>query len=224
MKYQNKHIINTMENTGLIPVFNHTNIYIAKEVLDASYKAGIRVFEFTNRDENALTVFTELYEYTSKYNDLILGIGTVFTETQAKQFLDAGADFIVSPALILEIADFCNKKGRVWIPGCATITEVYKAHQLGAQLIKAFPGNVLGPDFIKAVKAVLPQIKIMPTGGVQPTLDNLKLWFNAGVSCVGIGSQLFNKNDIKNGNLLKLTKDIEEALRHVQKVKKNKNL
>ncbi len=208
-----------MENTGLIPVFNHQDISIAKEILDASYKAGVRVFEFTNRDEKALAVFTELYKYASKYDDLILGIGTIFTKTQAKQFLDAGADFIVSPALITEIADFCNEKKILWIPGCATITEVYTAHQLGAQLIKAFPGNVLGPDFIKAVKTVLPQVKIMPTGGVEPTLENLKLWFNSGVSCVGMGSQLFNKGDIKSKNFLKLTEDIKEALQHVQKVK-----
>ncbi|MFD2563905.1 bifunctional 4-hydroxy-2-oxoglutarate aldolase/2-dehydro-3-deoxy-phosphogluconate aldolase [Aquimarina rubra] len=221
MKYTNQYIINAMESTGLIPVFNHQDISIAKEVLDASYKAGVRVFEFTDRDEKALAVFTELHKYASKYDDLTLGIGTIFTKTQAMQFLDAGADFIVSPALIPEIADFCNEKKIVWIPGCATITEVYTAHQLGAQLIKAFPGNVLGPDFIKAIKTVLPQLKIMPTGGVKPSLENLKLWFDAGVSCVGIGSQLFNKDDVKNGKFYKLTDDIKEALQHVQKIKTN---
>ncbi|WP_299245953.1 bifunctional 4-hydroxy-2-oxoglutarate aldolase/2-dehydro-3-deoxy-phosphogluconate aldolase [uncultured Aquimarina sp.] len=219
MKYTNQHIISVMEDTGVIPVFNHPDIHIAKEVLSASYKAGIRVFEFTNRDPKALTVFTELRKYASKYDHLILGIGTIFTETQVQQFLDAGAGFIVSPVLIPEVADYCNKKEILWIPGCATITEVYTAHQLGAQLIKVFPGNVLGPNFIKAVKTVLPQIKIMPTGGVEPTLENLKLWFNSGVSCVGMGSQLFNKNEIKNKNFLKLTEDIKESLQHIQKVK-----
>ncbi|AXT51597.1 bifunctional 4-hydroxy-2-oxoglutarate aldolase/2-dehydro-3-deoxy-phosphogluconate aldolase [Aquimarina sp. BL5] len=219
MKYTNDHIIKVMEDTGLIPVFNHSDISIAKEVLDASYQAGIRVFEFTNRDTKALNVFIELRKYASKYDDLILGIGTIFTKTQSERFLNAGADFIVSPALIHEVADFCNKKEIVWIPGCATITEVYTAHRLGAQLIKAFPGNILGPNFIKAVKTVLPQVKIMPTGGVEPTLENLKLWFNSDVSCVGMGSQLFNKNDIKSKNFPKLTEDIKEALQHIQKIK-----
>ncbi len=208
-----------MEDTGLIPVFNHVDLRITKKVLDASYKAGIRVFEFTNRNEKALTVFTELHEYASKYDDLVLGIGTIFTKTQAREFLDIGADFIVSPALIHEVADFCNIQEILWIPGCATLTEVYTAHRLGTKLIKAFPGNVLGPDFIKAVKTVLPYIKIMPTGGVQPTLENLKLWFHSGVSCVGMGSQLFNKEDIKSENFLKLTRDIKETLQHIQKVK-----
>ncbi|WP_378181255.1 bifunctional 4-hydroxy-2-oxoglutarate aldolase/2-dehydro-3-deoxy-phosphogluconate aldolase [Aquimarina sp. SS2-1] len=219
MKHTNQHIISTMEDTGLIPVFNHPDIGIAQEVVEASYQAGIKVFEFTNRDEKALEVFTKLRQYGSKYDDLILGIGTIFTETEVKKFMDAGADFIVSPALIPEVADYCTTKETLWIPGCATITEVYNAHQLGAQLIKAFPGNVLGSDFIKAVKTVLPMVKIMPTGGVKPTFENLKLWFDSGVSCVGMGSQLFHKDAIKNGNFDKLTNDIKEALQHIQKVK-----
>lgn len=219
MDHTTEHIISLMEKVGVIPVFNHPNIEISKKVLDASYEAGIRVFEFTNRDAKALDVFTELKRYSTKYDDLLLGIGTIFTKAQAQQFIDAKTDFIVSPALIPEVIEFCNEIDLLFIPGCATITEVYTAHQSGAKLIKAFPGNVLGPDFIKAVKAVLPKIKIMPTGGVQPTIENLKRWFDSGVSCVGMGSQLFDKNDIKQQNFSKLTSDIKQAIQHIQTLK-----
>lgn len=219
MKYTKDHIVSIMEKVGVIPVFNHPDIEISKKVLDASYEAGIRVFEFTNRDAKALDVFSELKQYATKYDDLFLGIGTIFTKAQAQQFIDAKTDFIISPALIPEVMDFCNKMDLLSIPGCATITEVYTAHQYGAKLIKAFPGNVLGPDFIKAVKSVLPKIKIMPTGGVQPTIENLKLWFGSGVSCVGIGSQLFDKNDIKKQNFSKLTGDIKQVIQHIQTLK-----
>ncbi|WP_299604060.1 bifunctional 4-hydroxy-2-oxoglutarate aldolase/2-dehydro-3-deoxy-phosphogluconate aldolase [uncultured Aquimarina sp.] len=219
MKYTKEHMVSIMEKVGVIPVFNHSDIEISKKVLDASYDAGIRVFEFTNRDTKALDVFSELKKYATKYEDLLLGIGTIFSKAQAQQFIDAKTDFIVSPALIPEVMDFCNEIDLLSIPGCATITEVYTAHQYGAKLIKAFPGNVLGSDFIKAVKSVLPQIKIMPTGGVQPTLENLKLWFDSGVSCVGMGSQLFDKNDIKKQNFSKLTGDIKQVIQHIQSIK-----
>ncbi|AXT57657.1 bifunctional 4-hydroxy-2-oxoglutarate aldolase/2-dehydro-3-deoxy-phosphogluconate aldolase [Aquimarina sp. AD1] len=221
MKNSAEHIITIMEKTGLIPVFNHQDIEVTKKVLDASYEAGIRVFEFTNRNEKALSVFTELRKHALKYNDLILGIGTIFTKTEVEQFLNAQADFIVSPALIPEIANYCNKKEVLWVPGCATVTEVYSAQQLGAKLIKAFPGNVLGVDFIKAIKTVLPKTKIMPTGGVQPSLENLRLWFDSGVSCVGMGSLLFSKNNIKNNDFLKLSSDIKEVLVSIKEIKNN---
>ncbi|MEN8799715.1 MAG: bifunctional 4-hydroxy-2-oxoglutarate aldolase/2-dehydro-3-deoxy-phosphogluconate aldolase, partial [Flavobacteriaceae bacterium] len=152
-------IITKMEKTGLVPVFNHADAETAAEVLINSYEAGIRVFEFTNRGDNALEVFKHLAEISSTREDLVLGIGTIWTPEMAERFLDAGAQFIVSPALLPEIAYSMNKRKILWVPGCGTITEVNSAINLGAMLVKIFPGNVLGASFASAVKSVLPNVK-----------------------------------------------------------------
>lgn len=206
-----------MQNIGVIPVFNHSDIETCKKVLDAAYKAGIRVFEFTNRATNSFEVFAELSKYAKKYSDLELGIGTIFTSEDAQKFIDAGAKFIVSPALVEEVIVTSKKNNIICIPGCATLTEVYKAKTLGCDMVKAFPGNLLGPAFVKSILSVIPDIKVMPTGGVQPTEDNLKTWFDAGVTCVGMGSQLFDKADLNNGNFEKIEKDISKAIQIAKK-------
>ncbi len=213
-------IIQVMEQTGIIPVFNHSDIEIAKQVLDVSYQAGVRVFEFTNRGENALEVFTELAKFSKNYDDLILGIGTIFDRKIARSYLDVGAQFIVSPALVPELADFANKENILWIPGCSTVTEVYRATKLGAILIKAFPGNILGPAFVKAIKSVLPWVKVMPTGGVSADKDNLEAWFSTGVSCVGMGSKLFKPEYINDNNFEELSAIIHQILRTIENIKK----
>lgn len=209
-------MLQTMNETGMIPVFNHTDISIAKGVLDASYQAGIRVFEFTNRTENSLQVFRELVQYAEKYQDLVMGIGTIFTVEDAGAFIEAGAQFIVSPALVPELAVYCNSKDFFWIPGCATMSEIYSAKKLGATLVKAFPGNVVGPAFVAAAKSVYPDLYIMPTGGVEPTEPNLSEWFKAGVFCVGMGSQLFKKEWIKNRQFDLLENKIADTLKLIK--------
>lgn len=208
-----------MQQTGMIPVFNHTDIRVAKAVLDASYAGGIRVFEFTNRAENSLSVFKELYEYGSKYPDMAIGIGTIFSDEEAEAFIKAGADFIVSPAFIPQVAAYCNSIDALWIPGCATITEILNAKKLGASLVKAFPGNVVGSAFVAAAKSVFPALHIMPTGGVEPTEANLTEWFGAGVFCVGMGSQLFRKEWIKNQQFDLLKDKIANILQVIKSIK-----
>lgn len=220
MNFNSQQIIDQMTQSGMIPVFNHQDILVAQKLLDVAYHAGVRVFEFTNREFNAFEVFKELKLYAEKYPDLLLGIGTIFTAEDAQKFHLIGADFIVSPALIPEVAQYCQMKGIFWIPGCATVTEVYAAKSLGASLIKAFPGNLLGPAFIKAVLSVIPDVKMMPTGGVEPNHQNLKAWFDAGVSCVGMGSQLFDKKAIENGDFSVLEARIKESLNIIQSFKK----
>jgi 2-dehydro-3-deoxyphosphogluconate aldolase/(4S)-4-hydroxy-2-oxoglutarate aldolase len=212
-------IIDKMAETGMIPVFNHRDIQIAQQILDVSYKAGIRVFEFTNREANALEVFRELKIYSEKYPDLLLGIGTIFTREDAVRFHMAEADFFVSPALVPEVAQYCTMKNLFWIPGCATITEVFTAKKLGATMIKAFPGNLLGAAFIKSVLSVMPELKMMPTGGVEPNQNNLKAWFDSGVICVGMGSQLFDKKAIERGEFDALASRIKETLAIIQSLK-----
>lgn len=219
MRFSNSEMLQAMSDTGMIPVFNHVDIEVAKGVLDASYKAGIRVFEFTNRATNSLEVFKELYAYAGKYSDLVMGIGTIFTTDVASDFIDAGADFIVSPALIAELAVYCNSKDVFWIPGCATMSEIFQAKKLGATLVKAFPGNVVGSAFVAAAKSVYPELHIMPTGGVEPTEENLKEWFDAGVYCVGMGSQLFKKDWIKNQQFDLLENKIAETLQVIKSIR-----
>lgn len=210
-----------MEATGLIPVFNHQEKETAAEVMLSAYEAGIRVFEFTNRGSNAREVFAHLIQLASELDGLILGIGTIWTAQEALEFLDLGAQFVVSPGLVPEIAEKMNYEQVLWIPGCATVSEVNSALRLGAELVKVFPGNVLGADFVKAVKSVLPNARIMPTGGVKPTADNLSKWFSAGVLCVGMGSQLFSDNLIAAGNFAQLQDEITDALSLVRSVRKN---
>ena len=219
--YATNEILDLMEKTGLIPVFNHRDQETAAEVMTNAYEAGIRVFEFTNRGANSAEVFAHLVQVAKGLDGLILGIGTMWSVQDAVKFLELGAQFIVSPGLIPEIGREMNDRQVLWIPGCGTITEVASAIKLGARVVKIFPGNVLGADFVKAVKSVLPHVKIMPTGGVKPTAENLSKWFGAGVLCVGMGSQLFSKNLITSGNFAQLQDEISDALSLVRSVRKN---
>ena len=219
MTKDNNQLLQEMKNVGVIPVFNHSDIEICKKVLDASYAGGVRVFEFTNRAENSLEVFSKLYTYGKKYDDLKLGIGTIFTKEQTQQFIDAGADFVVSPALVTEVIETCKANNIVGIPGCATLTEVYTAMSLGCSIVKAFPGNLLGPAFVKAIKSVLPNVEVMPTGGVKPTQENLSDWFASGVLCVGMGSQLFDKSVLEKGNYNSLTDTVQNTIKIIKELR-----
>jgi 2-dehydro-3-deoxyphosphogluconate aldolase/(4S)-4-hydroxy-2-oxoglutarate aldolase len=213
-------IVDKMEKTGMIPVFYHADIEIAKGVLDASYEGGVRVFEFTNRGGNAFDVFKQLLDHAKQYSDLSLGIGTIMDDGTTQKFIDAGADFIVSPILKPSMAVVCKKAGVPWIPGCATLTEIVTAKEAGASVIKIFPGSVLGPGFVSLVLPVIPGFKLMPTGGVEPTKENLSAWFKAGVVCVGMGSQLIKKDILANKDWDQLAKDMAAALAIVEEVRK----
>jgi 2-dehydro-3-deoxyphosphogluconate aldolase/(4S)-4-hydroxy-2-oxoglutarate aldolase len=161
--------------------------------MKASYAGGIRVFEFVSRGAKALENFKILLDYKKAHlSDLLLGIGTIKTAAQAQAFISAGADFIVSPIVLKEIAEVTLDRGVLWIPGCMTPTEIALAESLGAPLVKLFPGDTLGPGFLKAIKPLFPNVKFMPTGGVDVAEDNIRGWFEAGVYSVGLGSKLFN--------------------------------
>lgn len=180
----------------LVPVFYHPDVEICKRVMQACYDGGVRVFEFTNRGENALEVFTALVQY-AKENcpDQLLGIGTIATGESAQRFIDAGARFVVQPFTTPEVGEVCRKNGVPWIPGAMTVTEIQQATVLGAEIVKIFPGNVLGSAYIKALRGPLPRVKLMVTGGVEPTEASLEEWFSAGANAVGLGSQLFKNTD-----------------------------
>jgi 2-dehydro-3-deoxyphosphogluconate aldolase/(4S)-4-hydroxy-2-oxoglutarate aldolase len=185
-------VIARVLQTPLVPVFFHADAAFAQSVVRACYAGGIRVFEFTNRGANAFEVFQELVKLTkSDCPDLVLGIGTIYNAADAERFIDAGAAFIVQPITTADVAAACQARDVAWLPGAMTLNEIYNATQLGAQIVKVFPGNIVGPDYIKAVRGPMPTTKLMVTGGVEPTEASLTEWFGAGINVVGIGSQLF---------------------------------
>ncbi len=220
MAFSKKQIVDTMKSTGLVPLFTHDNAEDAQLVLEAAYKGGVRVFEFTNRKKNSFEVFSHLVSQREKYPDLMLGIGTIMDGATTKKFIDAGADFIISPILKLEMAEVCRQHDKHWIPGCATLTEIVTAKENGAEVIKVFPGSVLGPAFVSSIMPVVPDLQLMITGGVEPNERNLSAWFAAGAMCVGLGSHLFTKEilDTKNWNLLR--QKVASSLEIIQQIKK----
>ena len=175
----------------LVPVFYHADAAYAQAVVRACYAGGGRVFEFTNRGANAFAVFQELTKLTADYPDLVLGIGTIYTAAEAERFIAAGAAFVVQPVTTADVAAACQRHDVAWLPGAMTLNEIHAATQLGAALVKVFPGNLVGPAYIKALRGPMPDTKLMVTGGVEPTEASLAEWFGAGVNVVGIGSQLF---------------------------------
>lgn len=191
------HVARVMGETGMVPLFYHGDIEIAKKLLHAIYDGGARVLEFTNRGDYAHEVFAALNKYAAKaMPDLIMGVGSVTDGGAASLYLQLGANFVVTPVFREDIAIVCNRKKVLWSPGCGSLTEITRAEELGCEIVKLFPGGTYGPGFIKDIKGPQPWTNIMPTGGVSPTADNLAKWFQAGAYCVGMGSQLM----VKDGN------------------------
>lgn len=220
MAFTKEQIITQMEATGIVPLFTHDDAGEAARVVEAAYRGGVRVFEFTNRRQHSLDVFSELIAArASRFPDLMLGIGTVMDVATTEMFLAAGADFIISPVMNPEMAPVCHRSGKLWIPGCATTTEVATARKHGAEVIKIFPGSVLGPAFVASIMPVIPNLRLMITGGVEPTVENLSKWFGAGAMCVGMGSHLITKEVLAAHDWDKLEKTIVEALTIVKELR-----
>lgn len=210
------------KETGIVPVFYHKDIHTAKKVVKACYDGGARLFEFTNRGDFAHEVFGELVKYASKeLPGMIIGIGSVSEEATAALFMQLGANFIVSPILNEKMAKICNRRKVAWMPGCGSLTEISFAEELGAEIVKIFPATqVGGPSFINAIKGPKPFTNIMPTGGVKPTEDNLKSWFDAGAYCVGMGSQLMTKNQDGTFDYNSITKLMQDSIQYALKYQK----
>lgn len=219
MKFTNQQIVDTMKRTGVVPLFTHDNAEEAQQVIEAAYRGGVRVFEFTNRKKNSYDVFVHILKQRSNYPDLMIGIGTIMDGATTRKFIDAGADFIISPILKLEMAEVCRAHNKLWMPGCATLTEIVTAKENGAEVIKVFPGSVLGPGFVSSIMPVVPDLQLMITGGVEPNEKNLSAWFKAGAMCVGMGSQLFTKEIIAAKNWTLLESSVAEVLDIVKKLR-----
>ncbi|HYF69332.1 MAG TPA: bifunctional 4-hydroxy-2-oxoglutarate aldolase/2-dehydro-3-deoxy-phosphogluconate aldolase [Ohtaekwangia sp.] len=218
-KFTQDQIIRVIEQSGLVPLFTHENHHDAIQVVEAAYFAGIRVFEFTNRRKNSYDVFVKVLDYCQQFPDLILGIGTIMDAETTEKFIDAGAHFIISPILKLEMASVCYEHDVLWIPGCATLTEIVTAKENGAGIIKIFPGSVLGPKFVSAIMPVVPDLKLMITGGVEPTEQNLAAWFKAGAMCVGLGSHLFTREIMNAKDWPGLEDKISSTLALIQEIR-----
>ncbi len=205
----------------MVPVFYHKDIDVCKAVVKACYDGGARLFEFTNRGDFAIDVFAELTKWTiENCPEMIMGVGSIIDEATAALYIAKGTNFIVAPLIDEATAKVCNKRKIAWSPGCGSVTEIGRAHELGAEVVKIFPGSqVGGPSFVKAVMGPMPWASIMPTGGVSPDEDNLKGWFDAGVTCVGMGSQLFPKEVLAEKNYSYITEKCGKALEIINRLK-----
>lgn len=194
-----KAVLNCILTQGILPLFYYEDAQVSLDITRTLYKAGIRVLEYTNRGKQALENFKILAKAVNKeMPDMYLGIGTIKNVSEAETFVDAGADFIVSPIINPEIAKIAQKYKLLWIPGCMTPTEIYAAQKCSAELIKIFPANIVGPQFISSIRELFPGQLFVPTGGVELNPENISIWFHAGVCAVGLGSKLITKEILEN--------------------------
>ena len=213
-------VVETMKSTGMVPLFYHPDIELGKKVLKACYDGGARLLEFTARGDFAHEVFSALTKFAiQELPGMIMGVGSVTDAAQASLYMSLGANFIVTPVLREDIALVCNRRKVAWNPGCGTLTEITRAEELGCEVVKLFPGNLYGPKFVQGIKGPQPWTSIMPTGGVTTELDNLKGWFDAGVVCVGMGSQLISKQILQNQDFKGLQQKVEEVMAIIKKVR-----
>ena len=209
-----------MHNSGMIPLFYDPDIEISKNIVQACYQGGARLLEFTHRGDFAHEVFRELIRFVNEsLPGMIIGVGSVTDAASASHYLMNGANFIVTPVFREDIAIVCNRRKVLWSPGCGSLTEIAKAEEMGAEIVKLFPGNIYGPEFVKAIKGPQPWTSIMPTGGVTTEKENLKAWFDAGVSCVGLGSKLISKELVKNQDYDQISNTIKKTLALIQTLK-----
>ena len=206
---------------GMLPLYFNADETVSVEVLRAIYKAGIIAVEYTNRGEAALKNFKKLFEVRNKeMPGLMLGVGTIKSLRQAENYITAGADFLVSPGFVPEVAAYANSKDIFYAPGCMTPGEIIAAENSGIGFIKLFPGNLLGPEFLSGIKDIFPDLLFMPTGGVDTTRENLEGWFKAGVSAVGMGSKLISKKLMEQKDYATIEKLTKEVLGLINTIKK----
>lgn len=211
-----------MAEQGMVPLFYHDDISLCKKALSACYRGGARLLEFTSRGDFAHEVFGELNRFCEKeLPEMIMGVGSVTDAGAASLFMQLGANFVVTPVLREDIAVVCNRRKVLWSPGCGSLTEICRAEELGCEIVKLFPGGTYGPGFVKDIKGPQPWTSIMPTGGVSPTVESLKAWFDAGVTCVGMGSKLISSEILKNNAFDELESNVRETLAIIRSLKKN---
>jgi 2-dehydro-3-deoxyphosphogluconate aldolase/(4S)-4-hydroxy-2-oxoglutarate aldolase len=218
-------VLNTILETGLVPLYYHQQLLIAHKIFSACKVGGARVIEFTNRGEHALEVFASLAQYAAEAEpDVILGVGSVIDAPTAALFIAYGANFIVGPLLNPDVARLCNRRKIAYIPGCETVSEISTAEELGVEIVKLFPGGAAGgPGFIKAVLGPSPWTRLMPTGGVDATQESIHAWIGAGAACVGMGSNLIRQDLVAGGDYDAITALVAEVLSWILQARQPKN-
>ena len=213
-RFSRLQVLNTIVDTGLVPVFYHPDLEVCKNIAVACASGGARVAEFTNRGDFAPEVFKELSRYLAReHPDLILGVGSVVDAPTAALYIAYGANFVVGPLLNPEIARLCNRRKIAYSPGCGSASEIARAEELGVEIVKVFPGtSVGGPAFVRSVLGPCPWTSIMPTGGVDATEESIRAWFGAGVACVGIGSKLVRKDWVAAGDWAAIATQVRKVL------------
>lgn len=219
-QYSRIEVALTMKASGMVPLFYHPDVELGKKILKACYDGGARLMEFTARGDFAFEVFAELNKYAiAKLPGMIMGVGSITDAGAASLFMQMGANFIVTPTLREDIALVCNRRKILWSPGCGSLTEINKAEEMGCEIVKLFPGSTYGPSFVKAIKGPQPWTNIMPTGGVNTEESNLKAWFDAGVTCVGMGSKLISKEILSDKDYKRLEDIVRETLNTIKLVR-----
>ncbi len=219
MDTKNK-LLQLIPEQGILPLYFYKDAAVSIEVLKALSRAGIKAVEYTNRGEAALQNFKKMREVCdTELKEMFLGVGTIKNASMAQAFIDAGADYIICPGLIKEVAEVADKSNILWIPGCMTPSEIIKAENMGAKMIKLFPGNILGVAFMSSIKELFPGLLFMPTGGVDLDKENIAAWFKAGVCAVGMGSKLVSKNLLEQKDYAKiesLTKQVIDIIKSIR--------
>jgi len=220
-QYTRLEVASVMQQDGMVPLFFHPDVDLGKKILKACYDGGGRLLEFTNRGDFAFEIFGELNKYALKeLPGMILGVGSITDAGAASLYMQLGANFIVTPVLREDIAAVCNRRKVLWSPGCGSLTEIARAEELGCEIVKLFPGDIYGPKFVKGIKGPCPWTSIMPTGGVSPSEENLKGWFDAGVTCVGMGSQLISKDILASKDFGRLENMVRDTLSLIKSIRK----
>ena len=218
--YTRHQVITEMQTSSMVPLFYNSDIEVSRKIVKACYDGGARLIEFTHRGDFAHEVFRELIRYSiESLPGMIIGVGSVTDAATASYYMMNGANFIVTPVFREDIAMVCNRRKVLWSPGCGSLTEIARAEELGAEIVKLFPGSIYGPQFVKAIKGPQPWTSIMPTGGVTTEEKNLKSWFDAGVTCVGLGSQLISKELVENKAYDTITDTVKKTLELIQTLK-----
>lgn len=221
-KFSRIEVAQLMKQTGMVPLFYNGDLEIAIALTEACYAGGARILEFTSRGDFAHEVFGPLVKHCRAHlPEMAIGVGSVVDGASASMYMSLGADFIITPVLREDIALVCNRRKVLWSPGCGSLSDIARAEELGCEIVKLFPGDIYGPGMVKAVKGPQPWTDIMPTGGVSLDPDNLKGWFDAGVSCVGIGSQLVSKEIVANKDYKLLESNVRKTIELIKTFRAN---
>ena len=216
-------VLNTTINLGLVPIFYQGEVEIAKQIVAACAQGGAKVVEFTNRGDFAWHVFSQLALYCAEHQpEVVLGIGSVVDAPTAAMYIAAGANFVVGPNFNREVAQLCNRRKIAYIPGCGSLTEISEAEASGVELVKIFPGSAVGgPAFVQAVLGPSPWTRMVVTGGVEASKENITRWFTAGVTAVGLGSNLIRKDAVAAGNFESITRQSAQILDWIDEARAN---